>query len=163
MTALLCLCAFITIPAPTPITLQTFGVSVSLLLLGGKKGTCSVALYVMLGLMGLPVFSAFSSGIGYLLGPTGGFLYGFILWGILHIIAEYICEKSDRKFRPVLTVIAGLILCYTTGTLWFMFITHTGLTEALLVCVAPCILTDIVKIAISLLIAKKLKNTKLFL
>ena len=162
ITALLCLCAFITIPAPTPITLQTFGVSTALLLLGGKKGTCSVALYVLLGILGLPVFSSFSSGVGYLLGPTGGFIFGFILWGIFYNLTEYICEKTNKKLRPFITQTAGLLLCYAAGVMWFIFVTASGLREALLICVVPCIIPDAVKIALSLLIAKKLKNTKLF-
>ena len=76
--ALIAICAWLTVPMPdVPFTMQTFGVFAALLLLGGKRGTLSILLYLLLGAAGLPVFSGFRGGIGSLLGTTGGYLVGF--------------------------------------------------------------------------------------
>ena len=88
MAALMAVCAWITIPVgPVPFTMQTFAVFAALGLLGGKRGTLAVVVYLLLGLVGLPVFAGFSSGAAALLGPTGGFLVGFlasalVYWGV---------------------------------------------------------------------------------
>ena len=76
--AIIAVCAWITVPGPVPFTMQTFGVFLALRLLGGKRGSISVALYILLGAAGLPVFSGFKAGIGVLIGPTGGYILGFI-------------------------------------------------------------------------------------
>ena len=83
--ALLCLCSWISIPAgAVSFTLQTFAVALALLTLGGKWGSCAVLVYLALGAVGLPVFSGFRGGIGTLLGPTGGYLFGFMLTSLLY-------------------------------------------------------------------------------
>ena len=72
MAVVLCICSWITVPFAVPFTMQTFAVFCSLLLLGGKLGTLSIGVYILLGMVGLPVFSGFRGGIGHIIGPTGG-------------------------------------------------------------------------------------------
>ena len=84
---LIAVCSWITIPAAVPFTLQTFAVFTACALLGGKSGLCAVGLYMLLGAVGLPVFSGFGAGMGALLGPTGGYILGFAftalsMWGV---------------------------------------------------------------------------------
>ena len=80
--ALIAVCSWISIPAAVPFTLQTFAVFCVLGLLGGKRGTVSILVYILLGAIGLPVFSGFNGGIGALLGTTGGYIIGFIFVGL---------------------------------------------------------------------------------
>ena len=81
--ALMALCAWVTVPYAVPFTMQTFGVFLALLLLGGKRGTICMAVYLLLGAVGLPVFSGFRGGVGALVGSTGGYLVGFIVSALL--------------------------------------------------------------------------------
>ena len=84
MAVLLAVCSWISVPAPVPFTLQTFGVFCALGLLGGRRGSTAVLLYILLGAVGLPVFSGFQGGLGKLLGPTGGYILGFLLSALLY-------------------------------------------------------------------------------
>ena len=105
MAALTAVCAWITIPfSLVPFTLQTFAVFTALALLGGRRGTASIVLYLCLGLVGLPVFSGFSGGVGALLGPSGGYLLGFVGTGLVYwAITAKLGERLGAK-------IAGLVL-----------------------------------------------------
>lgn len=78
---IIALCAWISIPAAVPFTLQTFGIFLVLAVLGARQGSAAVIVYILLGLVGLPVFAGFSGGPGALLGPTGGYIVGFALIG----------------------------------------------------------------------------------
>ena len=157
MTVIIILCSWITIPLPVPITLQTFALYAALLLLGGKMGTVSLLLYILLGAAGLPVFSAFSSGIGHLLSPTGGYIWGFLLCALLYLLTEKIATK--HRFLKAVVLFAGTLLCYATGTLWFTFSSGSfaSLWGALAVCVLPCVIPDILKLATALFICGKVK------
>ncbi|MCQ2414292.1 MAG: biotin transporter BioY, partial [Clostridia bacterium] len=98
MTALMCVCAWITVPLPAvPVTLQTFAVFFALLFLGGKWGTVSVALYLSLGALGLPVFSGMRGGFGILFGSTGGYLFGFLFAGVLFLVFENLLKTNLGK------------------------------------------------------------------
>ena len=88
MAALLALCAWLTIPTVVPFTMQTFGIFLAVGLLGGKLGSLAVGVYLLLGIVGLPVFSGFSGGIGTLAGVTGGYLLGFLLIALVMWLAE---------------------------------------------------------------------------
>ena len=90
--AVICICSWISVPFVVPFTLQTFGVFLTLMVLGGKRGTFSIILYVLLGALGLPVFASFNGGLAYIFGPTGGFIVGFIFAGIIYCIFEKIFE-----------------------------------------------------------------------
>ncbi|MBR2724722.1 MAG: biotin transporter BioY, partial [Ruminococcus sp.] len=88
MTVIIVLCSWICLPLPVPITMQTFGIYAALTLLGGKKGLCSVLLYILLGAAGLPVFAGFSAGLYHLVSPTGGYIWGFVFCALFFLFTE---------------------------------------------------------------------------
>lgn len=157
MTVIIILCSWITIPLPVPVTLQTYALYTVLLLLGGKMGTFSLLLYILLGAAGLPVFASFSAGFGHLLSPTGGYIWGFLLCALLYLATEKFTKKH-RTFK-VLVLFAGTLLCYGAGTLWFVYSTGncSSVWAALTVCVLPYVIPDILKLITALFVAKKLK------
>ncbi|MBP5250511.1 MAG: biotin transporter BioY, partial [Lachnospiraceae bacterium] len=95
MAAIMAVCAWITIPAAVPFTLQTFAVFLAICVLGGKNGTIAVFVYILLGAVGLPVFSGFKGGVGVLLGNTGGYIIGFLFSALVMWLLEGI---FGRKF-----------------------------------------------------------------
>ena len=161
-TAVLCVCSWITVPFfLVPFTMQTFGVFCILLLLGGRNGTLAIALYLLLGGVGLPVFSGFRGGIGILLGPTGGYLIGFLLIGVCCLLAEPFAQGSRKRLALVLA--AGTILCYAAGTIWFAALSaYEGEPQTawaiLTMCVLPFIPADAVKLALALAICPRIKK-----
>ena len=164
--ALTAVCAWISIPLPTPFapfTLQTFAVFTTLGILGLKNGLTAVVVYCLLGAVGLPVFAEMKGGIGILLGTTGGYIIGFIFTAL----SVGLITKKFGKSIPVLAVsmVIGLILCYAFGTAWFMVVytnskSAIGLATALGWCVTPYILPDLVKIAVSITIVKAIERSK---
>lgn len=160
--AILAVCAWITIPfGPVPFTLQTFGVFAVLGILGSKRGTISILVYLLLGAVGLPVFSGFHGGVGALFGVTGGYLIGFLFTGA----AVWLSEKwfGDGFWSFTISAIIGLLLCYAFGTAWFMVVYNNGgnsitLGAALGMCVIPFLLPDAIKLAVALLLRGRLKK-----
>ena len=107
---LITICSWISIPAAVPLTFQTFGVFLAVGVLGGKRGTLSVVTYLLLGAVGLPVFSGFRGGLVGLLGATGGYIVGFLfsalfLWGMESLIGR-------KKWEFALSMLLGLLVCY---------------------------------------------------
>lgn len=154
---IIAICAWLTVPAAVPFTMQTFGVFFALLFLGGKNGTISIALYLLLGALGLPVFSGFSGGLGHIFGATGGYVLGFLLTGIIYILFEKVFGKSV-KFS-VFALISGLLLCYIFGTLWFsIYKGNMSFSSAAAVCVLPFILPDLLKLALAVIVTDKIKK-----
>lgn len=153
--AVIAVCSQIIIPfGQVPFTLQTLAVLLSASLLGAKRATCSVLIYILLGAVGLPVFSGFSGGIGVLLGPTGGYIVGFIFTAF---VVGIITEKLGKSTVVLLlTMTAGVLLCYAVGTAWFCIIMEKGILYGLLWCVVPYIIPDVVKIAVSVFLVKRL-------
>lgn len=163
--ALITVCAWISIPFAVPFTLQTFAIFAALGLLGGKRATIAVAVYLLLGAIGLPVFAGFTGGIGRLAGATGGYLVGFLLSAI---IGGWILHRFGRS-TPVLilAMIAGLAVCYVFGTAWFMILYArttgpVGLTTVLGWCVIPFLLPDAAKIALAVLLTRRLEKYTFF-
>lgn len=152
--ALTAACAWICVPVgAVTFTMQSFAVSLCLLLLGGKWGSVSVFVYLMLGLVGLPVFSGFQGGLGMILGPTGGYLTGFALWALAFWGITALFGKKSRL--PAL--IAGQILCYACGTVWMVCTyTQSGVFEVMLTSMVPYLLPDALKITLAWLLAKRL-------
>lgn len=156
---LIAICSWISIPATVPFTLQTFGVFVAVGTLGGKRGTLAVLIYLLLGAIGIPVFAGFKGGIGALLGTTGGYILGFLLsalvmWGMEKLLGKKIWMLG-------LSMILGLLVCYIFGTAWFMLVYARtvgaiGLWTALGWCVFPFILPDIAKIAVALIVCRRI-------
>ena len=113
----ICICSWITVPFTVPFTMQTFAVFFVLLVSGGRDGTLAVALYILLGIVGVPVFSGFRGGIGHLMGPTGGYIIGFLFTGLIYMLAEPWMIRQKKV--TVFVLLFGLLSCYTVGTLWF--------------------------------------------
>ena len=158
--ALLAVCSWLSIPFTVPFTLQTFAVCLVPALLGMRRGSLAVLIYILLGAAGLPVFSGFKAGIGVLLGATGGYIFGFLLIALLVGFAGD--RWSVRTLPLVLAMLGGLLLCYTFGTAWFIFVYTRGggvisMLGALHLCVFPFLLPDAVKCALALLLARRLR------
>ena len=157
--ALICVSSFITIPSPVPFTLQTLAIFCSLTILGGKHGLLSVILYIFLGIIGLPVFSGFSGGLGHLSGATGGYITGFIFTALVYYFVTR-ASGSSAKAQAV-GLVSGLIACYFFGTLWYTAVYLENLSlhsffSSLIICVVPFIVPDATKIAVAILIGRKL-------
>lgn len=161
--AVISVCSWISIPAAVPFTLQTFAVFAAVLILGGKRGTLAVAVHQLLGAAGLPVFSGFRGGLAVLLGPTGGYLLGFLLSSLL--IWAVTARYGERPGALIPAMALGLALCYAFGTAWFIAIYSRtrgsiGVGAALGMCVVPFILPDLVKISLALLLSRRLKSSR---
>ena len=111
---LMAVCSWINIPSAIPFTLQTFAIFCTLGLIGGKRGTAAILVYLLLGALGLPVFAGFSGGVGILFGITGGYLLGFILMGLVYWLGERV-GKGSRAIQ-ISSMLLGLFLCYAFGT-----------------------------------------------
>lgn len=157
--AIITICAQIQIPTAVPFTLQTLGVFVASAMLGWKRGTLSVAVYIVLGLIGVPVFAGFSGGVGVLFGLTGGYIIGFLFTAF---IVGFMCDKLGRKLWVLaLSMTLGLLACYVFGTVWFMLIYNytmgsISLVSALGMCVVPFLLFDAIKIAAAVVLVNRL-------
>lgn len=149
--ALLAVCAWLAVPVgDIAVTMQTFGVFLTLLLLGGGKGTAACGVYLLLGAVGLPVFSGFQGGLGVLLGPTGGYL-----WGFLALSLGYWALR--KPLGDVAALVSGLMLCYGCGTLWFFLVYGGSLWAVLLKCVVPYLIPDALKLILALTVSKRIK------
>ena len=158
--AVLAVCAWIAIPAgDMVVTLQTFAVALTLWLLGGKRGSVAIFVYLLLGAMGAPVFSGFRGGMGALLGTTGGYLFGFMLTSSVYwLITSIVDSPRSRLFA----MIAGLLLCYGCGTAWYAYGYLDGsfasLGLVLLKCVVPYLIPDSIKLFFAWLLARRLRR-----
>ena len=160
MAVIIAVCSWISIPGPVPFTLQTFAVFTALLLLGTRNGLISILIYLLLGAVGVPVFSGFSGGIGHLLGPTGGYLIGFIVMGFVFGIVSHFIKHPLAS--AIISSILGLAACYAFGTVWFVIVysqTKSAITfsAALSMCVVPFIIPDAVKMALAIILADRVK------
>lgn len=158
---LIAVCAWISIPSIVPFTMQTFAVYLTLNFLGGKRGTVSVCVYLLLGLIGVPVFSNFNAGPGALFGATGGYMIGWIFSGLVMWLLEKML--GNKIWVQTVSMIVGLVVCYIMGTAWFMFVyAHNtgpvGLWTALGWCVFPFIIPDMVKLGLALWLSQRLKK-----
>ena len=156
---LIAVCSWISIPATVPFTLQTFGLFVTVGILGGKRGSVSVLIYLLLGAVGIPVFAGFKGGIGALLGTTGGYIIGFLFSALIMWGMEVLLGK--KLWVLAVSMVLGLLACYAFGTIWFMVVYARtsgaiGLMTALGWCVFPFILPDVIKIALALVLSKRL-------
>ena len=158
--ALIAICSWISIPTAVPFTLQTFAVFFVLLALGGERGTLATLVYVLLGAVGVPVFAGFSGGIGILLGNTGGYIIGFLFTGLIYILFTKFFKKNI--VMKVVALVLGLAVCYAFGTAWFMHVYmkssgEVGLLTVLGWCVFPFIIPDLLKLALAVVISKRIE------
>lgn len=157
--ALIAVCSWLSVPATVPFTLQTFAVCLVTAVFGLRRGLWTVGIYLLLGLVGLPVFSGFKGGVGALLGATGGYLLGFLFTALIVGLAV---RRFGRRPAPmILSMTLGVLVCYAFGTGWFMLVYArssgpVGILTALSWCVFPYLLPDGIKIALAALLAGRL-------
>ena len=155
--ALNAVCAFITIPATVPFTLQIFGIFFTLEYLGGRRGAIAVWLYLFFGAIGLPVFAGFRGGFSVLLSATGGFVMAFAAVALLYFALSFF--KLPR-WAHYLSAAISLALIYFGGCAWFVYMMGGTVVHALLVCVAPFVLADVMKIILAFLLSARLSKIK---
>ena len=165
MAAVITICAWITVPGPIPFTLQVFGIATAVCFLGGRYGTLAMAAYLLIGAVGVPVFSGFRGGIGVLVGNTGGYLFGFLLGALVFWALG--AKRKDSLLFTALGFLACLAVCYTAGTAWFAVVSSAGGTgksvlEILSICVFPFLPVDLAKGALALVLVRLLKKRKVF-
>ena len=146
---IMAICSWISIPTAVPFTLQTFGVFVAVGVLGGKRGTLSILVFILLG------------GIGVLAGTTGGYIIGFLFSALVMWAMEKLPGK--KSVMQIVSMIVGLIVCYAFGTAWFMIVYSrangaVGLATVLGWCVIPFIIPDIIKIVLAYGLSRKLRK-----
>ncbi len=161
MAALLALCAWLTVPTTVPFTMQTFAIFLAVGVLGGRLGSLAVGGYLLLGAVGLPVFSGFRGGPGAFAGTTGGYLVGFLLLALVMWLGGRLGGEGTPVF--VLSAIAGLAVCYAFGTAWYLLLyTQTtgpvSLWTVLGSCVLPFLLPDGLKLALALALRQRLRR-----
>ena len=154
--ALIAAGAYLSIPiGPVPIVLQNLFILLAGLLLGSRMGIASVAVYLLAGACGFPVFAGGTGGIGRLLGPTGGYLFGYL--PAVYIIG-LITEKTGQHVAfDVIAMCCGSIVIYACGIAWLKLLTNMTLSKTLIVGMYPFILGDALKIAAAVPIAKALR------
>ncbi len=152
-TALICVTAQISFITPSvPLTLQIFGIALCGYTLPLKWALASVITYLSVGAMGLPVFSGFRGGIQMLLGPTGGFLFGFILLVIFCAFSK----KASRRMWKILLSAVGIAFCHAVGVLQYTLITGNGLLASIATTSLPFLLKDIILIFSGYFVSKYL-------
>lgn len=157
MTAVTCVLGplFIPLPfSPVPISLTNFAIFLAIFVLGMKNGTISFIIYLLLGAVGVPVFSSFRGGLQVLAGPTGGYLIGFIF---LALIMGFALDHFDRKLVPtIIGMIIGMAVCYAFGTVWLAKLLSLSFKEGLMMGVIPYLAGDVAKIIIAAIVGPKL-------
>lgn len=159
MTAVICVIApfSINIPiSPVPISLCTLAIYFAVMVLGMKCGTISVLLYLLLGLAGIPVFSNFSGGVGKLLGPTGGYLWGYLF---LAIICGFSVDRwYKRRILCFCGMAAGTAVCYLFGTAWLSYQASISFTQALFSAVVPFLPGDAAKLVLAMVVGRQIRT-----
>lgn len=158
--ALICILAPISVPVGAiPVSLGTFAIYFSAALLGGKRGTVAVIVYIMLGMVGLPVFTGMRGGIAVLFGATGGYIIGYIPLAFLTGVFSDMKLNKRSKFNWAmpLGMVLGTAALYTFGTAWFMIMSGSTLKAALLACVVPFLAFDAGKIIFAAMLAAVLR------
>ena len=162
--AIIAVLAQITIPLPLiPITGQTLAIGLVVTILGMKYGTYSVILYISLGAAGLPVFQAMTGGIGILLGPTGGYIIGFIPTAL--IIGSYLKVFGTTITHAVIANIVGMLVTLAFGATWLKLLNGLTWEAAIIGGVLPFIIVGIVKAVVAafvgVIVQQRLTQAKL--
>ena len=146
LTAVISVMSWIRIPMPlgVPMTLQTFAVPLAGVILGPRKGMLAVVLYILLGAIGVPVFSGFSAGPGALFGLTGGFIWAFPLMALFAGLGV----KKGTVLWITLGLLMGIVADYTVGVLQFMLVSGNSLQTSIMACVLPFLPTEAIKAAL---------------
>ena len=158
---LMAVCAWITIPMTVPFTLQIFAVFAALATLGGRRGTYAVAVYLLLGAVGLPVGAGFQGGLGWLLGTTGGYIVGFLCIALIYWLIT--AKLGESLPVSIAASVLGLLVCYLFGTAWFMAVYArstgpVGIMTALGWCVFPYVVPDLLKLVLAVTLSQRVKG-----
>lgn len=142
--------------SPVPISLGMLGVYLAVSILGMKAGTLSVAVYIILGFIGIPVFTNFTGGVGKLLGPTGGYIIGYIF---MALICGFFMDKWEGRFGLCfLGMVLGTAVCYLFGTVWLACQMSLTFPQALAAGVLPYIPFDLVKLLLALILGRQVRK-----
>ncbi len=149
---IIAVCSWLCLPiTAVSLTLQTFAVALCGYVLGKARGTVSVALYLLLGAVGLPVFSSMQGGVGVLISPTGGFLFGFLA-------LSFCCGlKKDQK-SALFWGFSGIVICHTAGIIQFSLVSRVSLAAAFLGVSLPFLVKDLLSVWAAYLIAGRIKK-----
>ncbi|MDD6605734.1 MAG: biotin transporter BioY [Oscillospiraceae bacterium] len=161
---LMAVCAWIAVPLPKPLvqfTLQTFAMFMALTTLGGRRGLYAMVVYLLLGAVGVPVFSGFRGGLGVLLDTTGGYIIGFAAAALVYWLLT--AKLGDSLPVKIAACVLGLAVCYAFGTAWFLVLYARttgpiGVTTALSWCVLPYIVPDLLKLALAVVLSGRIKK-----
>lgn len=158
---LMAVCSWIAVPTTVPFTMQTFGLFLTIGVLGGKRGTLAILIFILLGAVGIPVFSGFTGGLGILFGTTGGYIIGFIFSGLVMWAMEKLIGR--KTWALALAMVLAMIVYFTFGTAWFMAVYGRtvgpiGLSAVLGWCVLPFVIPDILKMMLALMLCGRLSR-----
>lgn len=149
----ICICAQIAIPfAGVPLTLQTFAVSFCGYMLGKYYGPLACLIYLSLGAIGLPVFAGFGGSLAFLAGPTGGFLFGFL-------ILAFFCGLSSSQSSAIISFLIsliGLLICHLLGILWFSYVSDISLIQSVLLSSLPYLPKDVLSLIFARFLFRKI-------
>ena len=158
MSAIMCIMGSISVPLPgnlVPISLTNLVIYFTLYVIGMNHGTISYLIYLLIGLVGLPVFSHFTGGAGKFFGPTGGYLIGFIF---MAIIAGFFIDKfPNRRLLCILGMVLGTAVCYVFGTAWLAYQAGYSFSVALANGVIPFLPGDCIKIVLAAILGPQIK------
>lgn len=165
-TALFCVSAWIAFPiGGIPVTLQTLTLCLAAGLLGAKRALLATLAYLLLGLIGVPVFAGFAAGVGALFSPTGGYLIGFLALSVTTGLASDLLKERRGYAKGVylgLSMGLGLLICYAFGTVWFTCVAsagkEVGLWGGVTICVLPYLPFDTIKIVFAVFLVQKLQK-----
>lgn len=157
MTAVFCILGPLSIPIGlVPISFTFLAIYITLYTLGMKRGTISCIIYILIGFIGIPVFSGYSGGPSKLLGPTGGYIVGY---PFMSLIAGFFIDRFINKwYLCVAGMITGTTVCYLLGTVWLAYQAHMSVSATLAVGVIPFIPADLIKIAVSAYIGPQIRK-----
>ena len=156
MAAVLCALSPWAIPVGViPLSLSTLGVYLAVGLLGARRGSAAVGVYLLLGALGVPIFAGFSGGLVHIVGPTGGYLLGYVACAF---VAGGLMAIEPRRGLIPLWLAVGTLALYAVGTLWYLWQTACPLWSALAVCVLPFLVADGAKIAVATLVIWSLRG-----
>ncbi len=157
---LITVCSWISIPYAIPFSMQTFAVFSAINIMGAKKASYALLIYILLGITGLPVFAGFRGGISALLSPTGGFIFGFFLIPLFSYISGLLIKNKATSI--ISGEIAGLLFCYIMGVLWYVLFTSSLSIDTYLISFAmlalPYFVPDIIKLMLSYIFCKRLSK-----
>ncbi|MGN1051550.1 MAG: biotin transporter BioY [Acutalibacteraceae bacterium] len=163
--SVMCVLSPITIPiGPVPISLGILGVMFTAVVLGPIRGIVSVVVFLLIGVCGVPIFSGGNSGIATLLGPTGGYVWSYLL---VVIVVGFLCNlkifqnKTFNILQIIISCFIGVLVCYTGGTIQFMLLMKTDIAYSISVCVAPFVVFDIIKCIIAGVVGYAVRYTLL--